>query len=204
MYRANKALGLDPASMFNNSGTVNLLSPFVFQGVAANTGAFKSVISHAKGKWYFECRFTSPVGAIGICNKAGTEHRRIYDWGGTIYWYSQGSLVGDSTLAISTQYGEVWGYLVDLDNKKIWFNTPTKVAFGVYSPGDLTFVDGVNPVYATISDVGGSYGPTGYVNFGQRPFTYPLPKGYLPWNYQGKEADRKSLLTLPVARGGGF
>jgi len=153
-------------------------------GTAATRNATMGTLGLSSGKWYWECSIIaasagSPV--IGITNTASASEVSNYPgfaangWG----YSSDGSKYNNgSGVAYGATYttNDVIGVAFDADSGSITFyknNTSQGVAFsslaaGTYFPG---FGDG-----------GGVGTWSGAVNFGQRPFTYTPPTGYVALN----------------------
>jgi len=78
--------------------------------------------------------------------------------------------------------GDIWGIAIDIDAGKMWFSK------------NNTWIAGGNPASGTTPDFTGITGPVipygygyntgdvGIINFGQRPFTYTPPSGFVALN----------------------
>ena len=96
----------------------------------------------------------------------------------TMYKNNSGSVTSYSTYTA----GDVWGIALDVDAGKLWFSK------------NGTWVAGGNPASGTTPDYTGLTGPlipygygyntgdVGIINFGQRPFAYTPPTGFVALN----------------------
>jgi len=167
---------------------------------SANLAANPATISlPSSGKWYFELSNASADGnngiGIGICNVT-----QIANGGdstpGTYYLYRSDasnsfngyySNAGAGSTGSTFIGGAVCGIAVDLDNGKFW------AAINNTWQGGGNPATGTSPGYSGISNsvtwvpfVGGwnwtGTATSASINFGQRPFTYTPPTGFVALN----------------------
>jgi hypothetical protein len=142
------------------------------------------------GKWYFEATVAqAPVSSgsmwVGVSNNPvvaglGVYNGNFYNNG---YSYKSTGTKNENTsvgVAYGSSYttGDVIGVALDIDNATITFyknNVSQGIAFSsITSTGG--FVTGV------ATDAGSSNNASWTVNFGQQPFVYTAPTGFLPLN----------------------
>ena len=148
--------------------------------LSAHTDVMSSFVIPDSGKWYAEFVFTTTAsGAVGVCNldkkNDGTAASSALNG---INYNGSDIKVNDSSVQSSlTAIGDndVIGVQVDRDAGTVQFTndgsnvgTPVNISL-MNAPFDIMF-----NLYRNSS--GGST-PVGYVNFGQRPFSY-LPSGF--------------------------
>jgi hypothetical protein len=140
------------------------------------------------GKWYWECVQTGgSVGSYFGIAKDGY-NSGTYTGGDVNSWgfHSSGSVYNNAS---GTAYGNTWtvgdiiGVAFDADNGKIYFSkngtwqnsgnpaTSTNPAYSSLTSTPYFPAQGVNSTAGTVS-----------INFGQRPFTYTPPSGYVALN----------------------
>ena len=145
----------------------------------------KSTFGLSSGKWYWESTLSSGTsswsGSI-LKDNAGLSYSVLSS--GDAYSYSNNGnkYNGQTASSYGDTYttGDLVGVALDMDNGKIWF-----AKNGVWqASGDPEA--GTNEAFSGIS---GTYLPaallntsTGIANFGQRPFAYTPPTGFLPLN----------------------
>jgi hypothetical protein len=150
----------------------------------SQTGALdvsQTTMGVSSGKWYWETTITSigstPAPMIGVVNGGGLDSYTSAN--GYYYWSNNGQKFNNGTAA---SYGaayttnDVIGVALDMDAGTLTFyknNTSQGTAYsglsGTFSP---TFTNGGGP---TISW-------SAAVNFGQRPFAYTPPTGFVALN----------------------
>jgi len=153
----------------------------------SGSGGKRSTIAARTGKWYWEFRVNSGAGAnfpmSGLYVAGQGTYYPGYD--GNSFGYFQGGAIyynGSTSLTVSSYTdGDVLGFAWDADTGK------------VYVAKNGTWQNSGNPAagtgqVATISTgvdrVVGAYNSSGScsINFGQRPFAYTPPTGYVSLN----------------------
>ena len=132
------------------------------------------------GKYYFEWVYTSntPAAMVGIATYQANKNAQLgsdaFGWG---YHYSGDKYNNNTATAYGASYttGDVIGVALDMTAGTLTFyknNTSQGTAFS-----------GLTGVYFPVSAVAGATaaeGPT--INFGQQPFVYTLPSGFVALN----------------------
>jgi len=171
--------------------------------VFANATYAKSIgstLSLSTGKSYFEGTVNSgaTVSFIGIEPSNSTifndtvSSSRVMGYSSTGYsYFSSGEKRNNNTdTAYGASYttGNIIGVAIDLDNGKIWFSkNNTWQASGDPSAGTNPAFSSI-PTNTYISGVS-AYGSQGWtLNFGQRPFSYTPPTGFVALNTQNLPA----------------
>ena len=147
------------------------------------TASGRGTISVSSGKWYWETTLsTIGTGAVGITGidytLAQTADNRAYNSATTYAFYNGGSTPFKLNGGTQTSYGtsvsngDVIGVAVDLDGGSITFyrnGTTMGVAYtgisGTFAPLDMVYSGAVHNT-----------------NFGQRPFAYTPPTGFVALN----------------------
>ena len=174
----------------------------------SNFGNARGSMAVNSGKWYYEWECTGQQNQVGWVNTGfdinynggdvavtsgggggvgmyWDSRTFMYGWqnsGGNSYFPSSGSFVTYTT-------GDIIMVAVDLDTFKFWFgkNGTWVNVLGTADPAAGT--DGITPVASKNNgtyEAGMYFTPliscfsngSGYVNFGQRPFSYTIPSGY--------------------------
>ena len=174
----------------------------------SNFGNARGTMAVNSGKWYYEWECTGQhtqvgwvntefdinynSGDVAVTSSGGggvgmywDSRTYMYGWqnsGGNTYFPSSGSFVSYTT-------GDIIMVAVDLDTFKFWFgkNGTWINVLGTADPAAGT--DGITPVASQNDgtyEAGMYFTPliscfsngSGYVNFGQRPFSYTIPSGY--------------------------
>ena len=163
-----------------SSGNLNIVS------LADNTMCLAS-IGMSSGKWYWEQVQTA--GTIGSVAGIAQDNAGLstYIGGNANSWgYHPSGLT--YTNATSSSYGNTWttndiiGVAFDADNGKLYFSKN-----GTFQNSGNP-VTGTNPAYSSLTTT--PYFPafqtnsatTSSINFGQRPFAYTAPSGYVALN----------------------
>jgi hypothetical protein len=169
-----------------SNGNLQLASATATQNPASSTiGAFT-------GKWYFEAVVTNLayLPGIGVCDPSvsfGTgDDWRTYAKGVTLY--SNGTLYTNSSSS-STAYvylvNDVIGVAFDADTGKVWI-AKNNTWFNSGSPSAGTGQVATATGYASLAPVfdGTTVGTNDTIvcNFGQRPFSYTPPTGFVALN----------------------
>ena len=137
-------------------------------------GLSTSTLSMSYGKFYFESVFSAGAGSqqfAGIRKPGARNYSDSYIYVGTGNKYTDGGSA--TSYGDSLAHGDYIGTAFDATNGTLEFfknGVSQGIAFTGISGSYLFFV--------------GSYGasPTYKVNFGQKPFKYAPPQGYLPLN----------------------
>ena len=164
-----------------DSGSGGTISEGNLKYVSLATGysSCRATIGMTSGKWYWEITVGSTTGGIGIATSSATlTNVTGYDAYGWAYLESGVKYNNNS----ATSYGATWttndviGVAFDADAGTLVFyknNSSQGTAFTGLTSG---------PYFPTASDDSGGSAATLYANFGQRPFNYSAPSGFLPLN----------------------
>ena len=178
---------LPPSSSSEATNVLNGNLQLKGYNTSYNTWAVGS-IEVSSGKWYYE--FTNTNAAdwqrIGIISTSGklnpTDATAYY-----MYYSTNGNKI--STGGIDVAYGNSWttndiiGVALDLDNGKIFFSkNGTWQASGDPAAGTNAAYTGLTGAFAPTSLIGSAVANSVFANFGQRPFTYTPPTGYVRLN----------------------
>jgi hypothetical protein len=153
--------------------------------------AFSSVVM-TSGKWYAEFidnDATYPSNRFGIANPFNngnyTNANPYISWASDGYVVLKNNKENNSTLTftgVSWSAGAIIGVAVDIDNNKLWFSVN---GTWIQSGDPAT---GANPAYTIVSNTAYVFAASPYdnnsvtSNFGQRPFTYTSPTGFVTLN----------------------
>jgi hypothetical protein len=175
------------AMTFSN-GNLNLVSPNA-AGVAGTAYAL-GTMSTISGKYYFEVTISAGnTAAVGI---AAATYVTTSGDGGTgagscIYYGNNGNVYNNSST--STAFGAAYttstiGVAFDVVNQRLWFaKDNTWQASGDPAAGTNFLSYGITgAVTAIVADLGGNATITAQANFGQQPFTYTPPTGFVALN----------------------
>ena len=130
------------------------------------------------GKRYFESTLkNSGITILGIASVAATKNNYVgvdaYGWG---YASHTGGIINNSSvLSTNSTFttGDVIGIALDADANTVSFYKNNVLQYTATGLPNYTFFPAI-ALYTTSSNV--------LSNFGQRPFVYTPPAGYLPWN----------------------
>ena len=168
--------------------------------VAGNTTNYQnsfSTIAVTSGKWYAEILIT---GTPNSANMLGVSNQTQLNYfcsnadvlgtgaGGTGYgYYFNGKKYSagiDTTYGAALASGDILGIALDLDNGKIWFSlNGTWQASGDPAAGTNAAFTGIASDTWSIGTTSYSTGATSFShNFGQRPFSYTPPTGFVALN----------------------
>ena len=169
--------------VYSNANLTLTSTPGNSQTFAASTIAMSS------GKFYCEYVFTNMTsdGNIGVWLSQITNSDYWYNLSGCLRYYSGGTVyLGASTSVASyNSYGtnDIIGVAVDLNAGKIYFSKN-----GTWQ-GSSDPAAGTNPAYSSLSGTyvfgfgsGGGINGSFTANFGQRPFAYTPPTGFVALN----------------------
>ena len=184
----------NPLDRSTNNGQLTIVDGNLGDSAAAGVGGASVAATHAisSGKWYYEWRLAtnsslSRYPAIGWIAKGVIDGNYLLisqNTGGAVGYEASGQVYANNVLITTlTAYntaGDIIGVAYDADTGKIWFaKNGTWMASG--DPAN-----GTNPVHTltgltrpAISQYNGSGGA---VNFGQRPFAYTPPTGFVRLN----------------------
>jgi hypothetical protein len=147
-----------------------------------------STIPTSSGKWYFEATQTASGDAtFGIWQPFSSTTLFYVSPNNNYRWYGGNGNVYDGAGSVVQTYssytaGDVLGIALDLDNGKVYYSKNN-----VYQ-GSSNPVTGTNPVASGLTGTwlfGCNTGGTGATfngNFGQQPFVYTPPTGYIALN----------------------
>jgi hypothetical protein len=159
---------------------------------SANVGASYSTIGMTTGKWYFE------VTAVGVGSNftyalvEDVVDTSALNVSGSIFagYRSTGDTYGTVSITTTTwnSAGVVIGVAVDCDNGAVYFaNANTWINSGVPTSGAsrtgaiTTYTGGTKTLHGGIGCFQNS-SQSAAINFGQRPFTYTPPTGFVALN----------------------
>jgi hypothetical protein len=170
--------------------------------LTANTTGYSQVccatIASPSGKFYWEVTVNGGVGTIGIADSnnsaftsvvcstsATTSDPNEYTWGWSVNLGSGNKKHNN----VSTSYGsaassgDVYMCAVDIDNSKVWWGkNGTWFASGSPTAGtNAAYTNVSGNIIPYLSPTDGS-GYTNDINFGQRPFSYTPPTGFVALN----------------------
>jgi hypothetical protein len=141
--------------------------------INSNGGEQPANIGISNGKWYWEVSPTGSTSALGllptsVVPSVSSFASGYHYYGGNGLFYTNLSAV---TYGATYGNGDVIGVAVDLVNNQITFYKNNT------SQGTQSIVAG-----EYFPDFGAAAALTNYVNFGQRPFNYSPPSGYVALN----------------------
>ena len=183
--------------LFGTSGTLASANLQVSGSGVGNTQRLSS-ISVSSGKWYCEITMTTLTTAdprIGISNildasavsqypgqSASSYAIYTYALNGFTQKYNNASAT--NTNATPFVQGDILGIAIDLDSGKIWFaKNNTWVDSGSPSAGTNAAYTGLSGTFAAaLHSSGSGSSATLSANFGQQPFTYTPPSGFVALN----------------------
>jgi hypothetical protein len=156
----------------------------------AAVGTCRGTFGVTSGKWYFEVTAGSTANAntVGIANANMNVTTGLGDnangWGYSNdgYVYNNGSFTATGATWGS---GDIAGIAFDADSGKLWFaKNNTWVLSGNPSAGTNPAFTGLtgNTFFPAVSDYGGGSTSNLVANFGQRPFSYTPPTGFVALN----------------------
>jgi len=163
------------------------LTYYIAPGNANNQ---RGSIAVDSGKWYWECTIQTGGGnaLIGVA-RADLKNDTTINFNTANGWYYYGLTGNKYNAGNKGAYGstfttgDVIGFALDMDSGKIWWSKN-----GVWQASGNP-ATGTNAAFTNVSglvtsNVNNGYGGTmtGDYNFGQRPFAYTPPTGYLKIN----------------------
>ena len=165
---------LNPLS---NDSTNTLSAANLTYSIAANGNGYPtSTIQFSADKYYWECTVTSTHNIIGIVLGTTGTTTQLFSTGYGYYAVNGNKYVNGAASAYGSTYtsGDVIGVAVDMTALTITFYKNNT------SQGAISIAAGL---YKTAGGNGNSTGvASGSYNFGQRPFAYTPPSGYLALN----------------------
>jgi hypothetical protein len=182
-----------------SAGNLNTLG-----NTSSDSGNSRSSFAMQTGKWYFEVTLTanalSTYPQLGIMTsvdgnrpnnaspQAGYSSGMINPTLSVIYMANGQKQINASASSYGSSFtnGDVIGIAIDSDNGAIYFskngtfqNSGVPTSGATKTGAALTWTGGTVEHVFSIADYNGSATAT---NFGQRPFTYTAPSGFLPLN----------------------
>jgi hypothetical protein len=187
---------LNPLLSNNN---ITFSSANLNAAIGASGGIYRTAggtIAVTTGKWYFEALATTPFINSHVGFGDVTQSKATWESdtsANTNFWYLNpinGSKVNGNGAGTSygspLSNGDIIMCALDIDNGKIWWGVNgTFIASGNPSAGTnaaFTNLSGFNLTPAFFGGSGSSGGSTQIANFGQRPFSYTPPTGYVALN----------------------
>lgn len=180
--RGNYAV-LNPLAVTASNGT---LSAGNLNVTTINTGggnAYGSIAIPSSGKWYWEITPTSGMatafGMLGVAAYSPSDSYAYYNASSLGYYNASGyKFIGNVGTAYGATYtdNDIIGVAVDVDSGTVTFykNNTSQGAITYAAAGLFPFVCDANP----------SLSASFVANFGQRPFTYTPPTGFVALNTQ--------------------
>jgi hypothetical protein len=164
-------------------------------GVSSATKSAMATMAVTSGKWYFEGTVTSTSAtgnwAFGLTNDLNAS-TTVSPWiaatGWVLFTGSGGANLTKANNNVQTNIysaassiGAVIGMAFDVDAGKIWFSRNGTYLEGSPSAGTgASFTNLTGPAQPFVW--GYDTSDQGSINFGQQPFTYTPPTGFLPLN----------------------
>jgi len=184
---------LSPIDTYDNPPTQgNLTRTSVGHG-GSPWSTCRGTLGVSSGKWYFEATLTGSIGSVGnnmvgVMTTTTSTLSDAYGGSTTRSYQANGVLQGDNqTGSVSSAVsGDVIMIAFDVDAGKLWVGkNGTWMNSGVPASGtgNVFTTLPTSPIVPQVS----MYGNTGdnygwYMNFGQRPFTYTPPSGFVALN----------------------
>ena len=171
---------LNPLAVSASTGTCsngNLTSTGINVG---GGNSFGTIALPTSGKFYWEVTPTNLGGnsMIGVSTVSSTSSYFWQNTDGSIAYYSLtgNSYVNNSSTAYGATYttNDIIGVAIDLDAGSVTYYKNNT------SQGAITF--NASALFPAVADASGSGASTFQVNFGQRPFSYTPPTGFVALN----------------------
>ena len=146
------------------------------------------------GKWYLEYSQTSinvtstpynMIGVMDVTTPISTEVASVTGLRGYYLWNgNKRSGTTTSSYGSGTALNDIIGVAVDMDSGKIWFAVNnTWVNSGSPTGGtNAAFTDLTGTTWSFFNSILGETTSNSWVNFGQRPFAYTPPTGFVALN----------------------
>ena len=177
---------LNPINLSTSSSTSNANLRFTNSNGGTSWRSVGSTIAPTSGKWYWEGVFSGSTGGTGIYAMVGVFNPNNYfitNYAASTFWDSGYSYYGDdgykrilgavSAYGSSFTNGDIIGLALDLDSGTLtcYKNNVSQGVLASGLSGPLT------PAFANYDN-----NATVTANFGQRPFTYTPPTGFVALN----------------------
>ncbi|MFS0855121.1 SPRY domain-containing protein [Paenibacillus taichungensis] len=170
---------LNPSDSLNVTLSNNNLTT---TSISSNAGA-RATHGKEKGKWYWEVKLDSGYNVIffGVSNLSYLHNANLAtDTNARFYYCNNGNKYPENvSYGTAMAIGDTIGVALDLDNGTLGFYK-NGVSMGV----SHTNIKVLGKVYPTIRDGSSSATKTATINFGSKPFSYPVPTGYFPYNVE--------------------
>lgn len=191
-YCVMNAIAVNPSTTASTCTNGNL----TISASAANTMQ-KGTFGISSGSYYFEATLGATVQGFGVgeaaVNSFGTNSSTV--GARTFYMYNTASIYtilpgADTAITTGIGSGGTLAVAVDMTNKKLWLGYASSGAGSITWIGGGSPSAGTTPTYTFASNVtevfplGLTNGSALNINFGQRPFTYTPPSGFLSLNTQ--------------------
>ena len=180
--RGNYAV-LNPLAVTASTGT---LSAGNLNVTTVNTGggnAYGSIAIPSSGKWYWEITPTSGMatasGMLGVAAYSPSDSYAYYNASSLGYYSNSGNkFIGNVGTAYGATYADndIIGVAVDVDSGTVTFYKNNT------SQGAITYA--AAGLFPFVCDANASLSASFVANFGQRPFTYTPPTGFVALNTQ--------------------
>ena len=147
-----------------------------------------TVVMPPSGKWYFECVTNSGNSLMGVATASESNGSYVgatsNGWSFQSGGYYNNSFTSGLSLNSSAYSGDTVMIAVDRDTQKIWFGVN-----GIWG-GSGNPSAGLNAIFSNLPSSDNLFamvtvdasGKTVLSNFGQNPFKFPPPEGFLPLN----------------------
>ena len=185
---------LSPIDTYDNPPTAGNLSRVGVGHSGSPWSTCRATLGVSTGKWYFEATLTGSSGSyqsnsmVGIITTTTSTLSDAYGGSTTRSYQANGNLQGDNSTgsASSAVSGDVIMCAFDIDAGKVWFGkNGTWFNSGVPASGTGNVFTSVpaTPIAPQVSMYGNSGDNNGwFMNFGQRPFAYTPPTGFVRLN----------------------
>lgn len=182
---------INPLDNYYNAGTVSDGNLQVVTG-SSSTTFIRGTQGVSSGKWYFEATAYAATGNtyydIGWSGRASTSSTAtLGSSADQVGYLGSDGTVGINNVFVSsgTTYttGDVIGAMIDLDNNLAYFSkngTLINSGTGYSIPAASATTTGF--YYPALGDIDSGGTKTWIANFGQRPFAYTPPTGYVALN----------------------
>lgn len=150
----------------------------VVTGTTGGGGAFSTITIPTSGKYYFEFIATAVSATLSDNARIGLATASV---GNYVLYKSDGNKVVDGTTSAygsSFALNDVIGCAIDVDGGTVTFYKNN------VSQGSITYSTSNGNYFAHTQDGSGTVSVTANINFGQRPFTYTPPTGFVALNTQ--------------------
>jgi hypothetical protein len=184
---------LSPVDTYDNPPTEGNLRRTGVGHTGSPWSTCRATLGVSSGKWYFEGTFTGSTGSvgnnmIGVMTTTTSTLSDAYGGSTTRSYQANGNLQGDNSTGTvsSATSGDVIMIAFDVDAGKLWVGkNGTWMNSGVPASGtgNVFTTLPTSPIVPQVS----MYGNTGdnygwFTNFGQRPFAYTPPTGFVALN----------------------